>query len=61
MRLIKHFSKTKEDNWRKEAEIVKELRTGRGHPNILKYCWHCTSVYSKQIFVSPLYSETSQD
>ncbi|XP_078372311.1 uncharacterized protein LOC144655983 isoform X2 [Oculina patagonica] len=40
VRLIKHFSKVKEDAWRKEAELAKELSDGDGHPNVLKYCWH---------------------
>ena len=43
MRLIKHFSKVKEDAWRKEAELAKELSDGDGHPNILKYRWHAQS------------------
>lgn len=40
MRLIKYFSHAQEDDWRKEAELVKELSDGDGHANILKYCWH---------------------
>ncbi|KAJ7371684.1 Domain abundant in complement control protein, SUSHI repeat, short complement-like repeat (SCR) [Desmophyllum pertusum] len=44
MRLIKHFSRVKEDAWLKEAELAKELSDGDGHPNILKYCWHTRSM-----------------
>ncbi|XP_073246489.1 relaxin receptor 2-like [Porites lutea] len=40
VRLIKHFSKIKEENWKKEVELAKELRQGLEHPNIIKYCWH---------------------
>lgn len=43
VRLIKHFSKVKEDAWRKEAELAKELSDGDGHPNILKYRWQSRS------------------
>ena len=44
LRLIKHFSKAKEEAWRKEAELVKELSGDEnGHRNIIKYCWHARS------------------
>ncbi|CAH3193166.1 unnamed protein product [Porites evermanni] len=40
VRLIKHFSKIKEEDWKKEVELAKELRQGLEHPSIIKYCWH---------------------
>ena len=43
VRLIKHFSKIKEEDWKKEVELAKELRQGLEHPNIIKYCWHSAS------------------
>ena len=43
VRLIKHFSKIKEEDWKKEVELAKELREGLEHPNIIKYCWHSAS------------------
>ena len=44
VRLIKHFSKIKEEDWNKEVELAKELRQGLEHANIIKYCWHSTSM-----------------
>ena len=44
VRLIKHFSKTKEEDWKKEVELAKELRQELVHPNIIKYCWHSESM-----------------
>ena len=44
VRLIKHFSKIKEEGWSKEVELAKELRQGLEHPNIIKYCWHSASM-----------------
>lgn len=55
MRLIKYFSHAQEDDWRKEAELVKELSDGDGHANILKYCWHAPSMEN---IMSCFYYET---
>ena len=49
VRLIKHFSKIKEEDWKKEVELAKELRQGLVHPNIIKYCWHSESMHPWQI------------
>ena len=49
VRLIKHFSKIKEEDWKKEVELAKELRQGLEHPNIIKYCWHSESMPPWQI------------
>ena len=43
VRLIKHFANIKEEDWKKEVELVKELRQGLEHPNTIKYCWHSAS------------------
>ena len=44
MRLIKHFSSEREDDWKKESGLVNELGETE-HPNILTYCWHCRGMY----------------
>ena len=51
LRLVKHFSKAKEESWKKETEIAKELNgDGEGHPNIIKYCWKARSRKTGAIF-----------
>ena len=49
MRLIKHFSSEREDDWEKESGLVNELGEAE-HPNILTYCWHCKGMYSADCF-----------
>ena len=58
VRLIKHFSKIKEEDWNKEVELANELRQGLEHPNIIKYCWHSESMRLWQITNTLPYSKT---
>lgn len=40
MCLLKYFSRSKEREWNKEIEVLREISKNGEHDNLLTYRWH---------------------